>query len=213
MGKIYLIRHGETDANRTFQFQGHIDNPLNSKGLQQAAALGKYYENIELDAVYSSSMQRAKQTAMPLAQSHGVDLQPLDELKEVSFGDWEGLSYDEIKAKWGDQLELFFTQPAQCRMPGGESFYDVAKRVQAAYNMIIEENGGKNIAIVSHGGVVRVQLCLLLGLDINKLWMFGVHNASTTCIGSWQNRFTIEYVNDTHYLHDHVNNDGIKFPE
>lgn len=213
MGKIYLIRHGETDANRTFQFQGHIDNPLNSKGLQQAAALGKYYKNIELDAVYSSSMQRAKQTAMPLVQSHGVDLQPLDELKEVSFGDWEGLSYDEIKAKWGDQLELFFTQPAQCRMPGGESFYDVAKRVQAAYNMIIEENGGKNIAIVSHGGVVRVQLCLLLGLDINKLWMFGVHNASTTCIGSWQNRFTIEYVNDTHYLHDHVNNDGIKFPE
>ncbi|CAK7022211.1 alpha-ribazole phosphatase [uncultured Phascolarctobacterium sp.] len=213
MGKIYLIRHGETDANRTFQFQGHIDNPLNSKGLRQAAALGKYYENIELDAVYSSSMQRARQTATPLAQFHGVDLQPLDELKEVSFGDWEGLSYDEIKAKWGDQLELFFKQPAQCRMPGGESFDDVAKRVQAAYNMIIEANSGKNIAIVSHGGVVRVQLCLLLGLDINKLWMFGVHNASTTCIGRWQDRFTIEYVNDTHYLHDHVNSDGIKFPK
>lgn len=213
MGKIYLIRHGETDANRTFQFQGHIDNPLNSKGLRQAAALGKYYENIELDAVYSSSMQRARQTATPLAQFHGVDLQPLDELKEVSFGDWEGLSYDEIKAKWGDQLELFFKQPAQCRMPGGESFDDVAKRVQATYNMIIEANSGKNIAIVSHGGVVRVQLCLLLGLDINKLWMFGVHNASTTCIGRWQDRFTIEYVNDTHYLHDHVNSDGIKFPK
>ena len=63
MGKIYLIRHGETEANKTFQFQGHIDNPLNSKGLCQAAALGQHYENIVLDEIYSSSMQRARQTA------------------------------------------------------------------------------------------------------------------------------------------------------
>ena len=60
MGKIYLIRHGETEANKTFQFQGHIDNPLNSKGLCQAAALGQHYENIVLDEIYSSSMQRAQ---------------------------------------------------------------------------------------------------------------------------------------------------------
>lgn len=108
MGKIYLIRHGETEANKTFQFQGHIDNPLNSKGLCQAAALGQHYENIVLDEIYSSSMQRARQTAAPLAEAHGLTVQPLDELKEVCFGEWEGLSYDEIKAKWSDQLELFF---------------------------------------------------------------------------------------------------------
>lgn len=98
MGKIYLIRHGETEANKTFQFQGHIDNPLNSKGLCQAAALGQHYENIVLDEIYSSSMQRARQTAAPLAEAHGLTVQPLDELKEVCFGEWEGLSYDEIKA-------------------------------------------------------------------------------------------------------------------
>ena len=76
-------------------------------------------------------MQRARQTAAPLAEAHGLTVQPLDELKEVCFGEWEGLSYDEIKAKWSDQLELFFKQPAQCRMPGGESFDDVALRVVA----------------------------------------------------------------------------------
>lgn len=213
MGKIYLIRHGETEANKTFQFQGHIDNPLNSKGLCQAAALGQHYENIALDKIYSSSMQRARQTAAPLAETHGLTVQPLDELKEVCFGEWEGLSYDEIKAKWSDQLELFFKQPAQCRMPGGESFDDVALRVRSVCEDLFKNNSDKNIAIVSHGGVIRVQLCLLLGLDINKLWVFGVHNASTTCIGKWQDRFTIEYVNDTHYLNDNVNSDGIKYPK
>lgn len=213
MGKIYLIRHGETDANSTFQFQGHIDNPLNNKGHRQAAALEKYFENIDIDVIYSSSMQRAIQTASPLARFHNLEIQPLDELKEVCFGEWEGLSYNEIKAKWSDQLDLFFKLPAQCRMPGGESFDDVAKRVKSACDGILKNNIDKNIAIISHGGVIRVQLCLLLGLDINKLWMFGVHNASTTCIGKWQDRLTIEYVNDTHYLNDSVNSDGIKYPE
>ena len=119
MGKIYLIRHGETEANKTFQFQGHIDNPLNSKGLCQAAALGQHYENIVLDEIYSSSMQRARQTAAPLAEAHGLTVQPLDELKEVCFGEWEGLSYDEIKEKWSDQLELFFLNSrhsAECQV-------------------------------------------------------------------------------------------------
>lgn len=150
MGKIYLIRHGETEANKTFQFQGHIDNPLNSKGLCQAAALGQHYENIVLDEIYSSSMQRARQTAAPLAEAHGLTVQPLDELKEVCFGEWEGLSYDEIKEKWSDQLELFFKQPAQCRMPGGESFDDVALRVRSVCEDLFKNNSDKNIAIASH---------------------------------------------------------------
>ena len=175
--------------------------------------MGQHYENIVLDEIYSSSMQRARQTAAPLAEAHGLTVQPLDELKEVCFGEWEGLSYDEIKANWSDQLELFFKQPAQCRMPGGESFDDVALRVRSVCEDLFKNNSDKNIAIVSHGGVIRVQLCLLLGLDINKLWVFGVHNASTTCIGKWQDRFTIEYVNDTHYLNDNVNSDGIKYPK
>ncbi len=213
MGKIYLIRHGETDANNSFHFQGHIDNPLNKKGLIQAANLGKYYEKFDIDLVYSSSMQRARQTAEPLAEYHGLDVRPLDALKEISFGDWEGLSYDEIKKKWGSQLELFFNHPAQCRMPNGESFADVAQRVKSACDDIFTNNNDKNIAIVSHGGVIRVQLCLLLGLDINKLWMFSVHNASSTCIGRWKNSLTIEYVNDTHYLQNTANSDGIKYPK
>lgn len=213
MGKIYLIRHGETDANNNFKFQGHIDNPLNAKGLSQADALDKYFENIHVDAIYTSSMQRALQTAAPLAKSHCLTVQPLDALKEVCFGEWEGLSYDKVQEQWSEQLDLFFKQPAQCQMPGGESFAEVAQRVQAADTEIFERNSGKNVVIVSHGGVVRVQLCLLLGLDINKLWMFAVHNASTTSIGSWQDRFTIECVNDTHYLPNSVNSDAIKTPK
>lgn len=213
MGKIYLIRHGETDANINFRFQGHTNNSLNSKGLQQAKELGHYYENIALDAVYSSSMLRAQQTAEPLAALNGIQTQTFDELKEICFGKWEGLAFDEIKAKWSEEFDRFFQEPAKCRVPGGESFEDVAERVRSVCSKIVEDSGDKNIAIVSHGGVIRIQLCLLLGLDINKMWMFGVHNASTTCIGRWRDSFTIEYVNDTHYLKDNKNSDGIKFPK
>lgn len=200
MGKIYLIRHGETEANNTFKFQGHIDNPLNAKGISQAQELGKYYEGIKLDRIYSSSMRRARQTAEPLGLYHNLDVEPLDELKEICFGDWEGLGYEEIKNTWGDQVDLFFNRPGDCRVPNGESFADVAKRVKRVFDKIINTNKEQNIAIVSHGGVVRVQICLLLGLDLNKLWLFNVGNASTTCISSWENRFSIEYTNNTSYL-------------
>ena len=213
MKKIYLARHGQTDANNSLTFQGHIDNHLNSKGLLQAKKIVDYFTNHNLPKIYTSDLIRTVETARPTAEIHNSEIVKIPALKEISFGEWEGLSYDEIKEKWSDQLELFFKQPAQCRMPGGESFDDVALRVRSVCEDLFKNNSDKNIAIVSHGGVIRVQLCLLLGLDINKLWVFGVHNASTTCIGKWQDRFTIEYVNDTHYLNDNVNSDGIKYPK
>ena len=78
MGRLYLIRHGETDSNKSYRFQGQTDIELNAKGRQQAEMLAEHFKNIPLDAVYCSSLKRARQTAEPLAKTHGLEVQPVD---------------------------------------------------------------------------------------------------------------------------------------
>ena len=122
MGRLYLIRHGETDSNKSFRFQGQTDIELNEKGLAQAELLAEHFKNIRLDAVYSSSLTRARQTAAPLAAVHGLEVQPVEDIKEIAFGEWEGLTYNQINDAGLGQIDEFFKNPALCHVPGGENF-------------------------------------------------------------------------------------------
>ena len=111
MGKIYLIRHGETDSNKGHRFQGRINMPLNAKGLEQSEKLAAYMQHLPVDKIYCSSMLRACMTAAPLAMSKNMSYQPLDLLQEVSFGAWEGLEYAEISRRWPKEMDDFLTRP------------------------------------------------------------------------------------------------------
>ena len=104
MGKIYLIRHGETDSNLGHKFQGQMDLPLNATGLDQARHMAAYMANKKIDCIYSSSMLRARMTAAELAMSRNMAYRSMDLLKEISFGDWEGLEYAEITARWPKEM-------------------------------------------------------------------------------------------------------------
>ena len=200
MGRVYLIRHGETDSNTQKRFQGRIDIPLNARGMSQVGCLTEFMAGKKLDAVYSSSMLRACMTAAPLAMSHNLAYKPMELLQEVSFGDWEGLSFDEIEKRWPKELHAFLTRPGEWIPPNGETFAQVAARCQKAFDKIFAEQGhDKNIAIVSHGGIIRVQLCLLLGMPLNNLWRIGVHNVSVSTLTDWQGNMVVEIVNDTHF--------------
>ena len=105
MGRIYLIRHGETDSNKGHRFQGRINMPLNAKGLEQSEKLAAYMQHLPVDKIYCSSMLRACMTAAPLAMSKNMSYQPLDLLQEVSFGAWEGLEYAEISRRWPKEMD------------------------------------------------------------------------------------------------------------
>ncbi len=201
MGRLYLIRHGETDSNKDFRFQGQTDIELNDKGRKQAQLLAQHFKDIRLDAVYCSSLKRARCTAQPLAELHGFAVQPVDDIKEIAFGEWEGLSYDEINSKGLGQIDEFFKNPALCHVPGGENFSDVAARVEPFFKHCLAEMEKKDIAVVSHGGIIRVLLCLFLGLDMNKIWNFSVGNCSTTTLAKWRGYSTVlESTNATYYL-------------
>ncbi len=200
MGKIYLIRHGETDSNKGHRFQGRINLPLNAKGIEQAGMLAEYMQHLRLDAIYCSSMLRACMTAAPLAMSKNMAYHPLDLLQEVSFGEWEGLEYGEISRRWPKEMEDFLSRPGEWIPPKGESFYDVEQRCRTAFEKIFSNEGHeKNIAIVSHGGIIRVQLCMILGIPLNNLWKLSVHNASISTINDWQGNMIAEVINDAHF--------------
>ena len=196
MGRLYLIRHGETDSNKSYRFQGQTDIELNAKGRVQAQLLAEHFKDIKLDKIYCSSLLRARQTAEPVAQTHGLAIETVDDIKEIAFGEWEGMTFDEINAKWPGEIDAFFKNPALCHVPGGENFTAVAARVEPFFKRCLAEMDDKDIAIVSHGGIIRVLLCLFLDVDLNNIWNFSVGNCSTSTLAGKHQRnllFTLNF--------------------
>lgn len=200
-GTIYIIRHGMTDGNKLKSFQGGLEKSLNADGLAQVEKLIQYFQNIPLDAIYSSPMVRARQTADPLAKVKGLQVQEVPEFHEVSFGSWEGQEYDEIVKKWPQEMHLFLNKPGEFLPPNGKSFFDVQKRAWGKFEEIMAKEGnGKQIAIISHGGCIRLLLCAILGMPLNKMWSLSVGNASVTTIHNWDGRMIMVGYNDSHFL-------------
>ena len=112
MAKLYLVRHGETDFNKTLRFQGQTDVPLNEKGKEQAQKMAAYFRNIPLAAIYSSSLQRAYSTAEILGSVKNLAPVRVDSFREINFGQWEGGHSTVIKEQYGSVWEDFFKNPA-----------------------------------------------------------------------------------------------------
>lgn len=201
MGRIYLIRHGQTDSNSGGQFQGRIDNPLNRAGMEQVRRMTSFMHSVRLDAVYCSSLLRARMTAAPLAMDHNLAYRPMEELEEICFGLWEGVSFREIHSRWPREMTAFLTTPADWTPPGGESLAQVKRRCDLAMEKILAEQGsGRNIAVISHGGIIRVQLCSILGMPLNNIWKVSLGNVSVTTISNWDGNMGVECINDCHFL-------------
>lgn len=122
MTKIIFVRHGQTEWNVLGRYQGQTDIALSPLGIEQAEKLAAHFPVDKVEAVYSSDLVRAMTTARCVADRFGLTVEPRPELRELNFGDWEGLTYDEIVAKWPDALNNFFQHPDVLEIPHGESF-------------------------------------------------------------------------------------------
>ena len=199
MAKLYLIRHGETDYNNSLRFQGQTDIPLNQKGIEQAEKAADFFRDIPLQAIYTSTLIRAKTTAEIIAAAKGMELQETDALQEMSFGIWENMNSKDIQKKYAKQWKDFFASPANTTIPQGESMLDVQKRAYPVVQEILDQYPEGDVAFVAHGGIIRVLMCTMLGLDLNRAWHLHVGNASITCFYYWGRSYTLDYANLTQY--------------
>lgn len=165
--RILLVRHGETAWNAQARIQGHLDEPLSDTGHQQAARLARSLAGAEpLDAIYSSDLSRAMQTAQPVGALTGVAVQPCAQLRERHFGRFQGLRFADVEAAWPEAAQRWRTREPHWVPPeGGESLLQLRERILSAVDALAARHLGQHIGIFTHGGVLDVLYRAATGLD------------------------------------------------
>jgi len=169
--RLYLVRHGQVVGFDQLLANGHTDVDITEVGKIQMESLAERLRLVNIQAVYSSDLKRAEIGARILGRHHDVRYQVVPELRELYFGDWEGMPMSEISDSFPGELERRRKDIKNFRPPGGgESMMDLSERVIPCFYNILEEQKGKEILIVAHGGVNRVILCKALGLDLMNIF-------------------------------------------
>jgi len=203
MTRLVLVRHGETLANRDFRYIGVKDEPLSPLGQAQALQLAQALVVFPLAVVYSSPLQRAYRTAIPIAQEQALEVQQRDALRECDFGTWEGLSRAEVLARSPEDTQHVqkWERDTEVAPPAGESFAAMQKRVCAVVEQLSTEHPDQTIALVSHVGPIKVLLCAALGTNLAASSRIFLDPATISVI-DWQDlsRATVRLVNSHAHL-------------
>lgn len=182
MTEILLIRHGETAWNAIKRLQGHLDIPLNAEGERQAAALGRALQDESLDAIISSDLQRARQTAQGIAAPRGMTVHTEPGLRERCYGAFEGMLYAEISQRFPDAYKAWQARNIDVRFPEGvhvaETLREFSDRAVGAIKRIASEGKYRRVALVTHGGVLEAAYRAAQGLGYAHARDFDIFNAS-----------------------------------
>ena len=153
MTELLLVRHGETDWNRDLRFQGHADRPLNETGREQARALAEVIARDQVDAIYTSDLARARETAELIAERAGIPFILEPQLREIDVGEWQGLTHPEIEERFPDGMRKWHERGHGWEE--GETYDEVAGRVLAAIARIVAAHPDGRVVVVGHGGTIR----------------------------------------------------------
>lgn len=178
--RLLLLRHGEVEERYHRVFGGRIDMDLSPRGHEQAAALAAHLRRRTIDVIYASPMRRAQQTLAPLASHCPKPATSVPGFREVDFGDWTGLTWEQVHGRYQvsafEWLDLIY----RAAMPNAETGVTFRERVEPPLREIVERHAGETVAIVCHGGVIRMMLSILLDLPLPKLASFEIDYASLT---------------------------------
>jgi broad specificity phosphatase PhoE len=195
--RLFLLRHGEVESRYQRRFGGRIDMELSPLGHAQAAALAKYFESRQLDAIYCSPMKRAQQTLAPLIQHYKIQPTTIRDFCEVHFGDWTGLSWQELHDKYQISAFQWLEMLDKAAVPNGECSQTFRTRIEPGLKQILENHSGQNVAVMCHGGVIRMMLSILLDLPLSKLAGFEIDYASLTQVDYIPNKTEVQLLNFT----------------
>nr|WP_297171539.1 bifunctional histidine phosphatase family protein/GNAT family N-acetyltransferase [uncultured Agathobaculum sp.] len=202
MTTVYIIRHAEAEGNVYRRCHGQYDSLLTPRAYEQLPYLAKRFEQVPLDAVYSSDLFRARVTAQAVAQAHGLPVMTRTVLREIDMGDWEDLPWAELPRLWPEAYEAWRARPWSARPPHGESVIEAGQRMLDGVRDLVRENEGRSIAVVTHGSAIRGALTIAHGLAPEQMGEIGW--GDNTCVAKFEfdgpDRFEVTYENDASHL-------------
>ncbi|MBP2662381.1 MAG: pspA 1 [Firmicutes bacterium] len=202
MTRLIVVRHGQTLWNLERKYQGHSDIALTDKGIKQAEAVAARLAEEKIDAVYASDLSRAFKTAACIADKHGLTVHVVPALREIKFGDWEGLTYEQISEQWPGLLGKLWTTPDELQIPGGESFQQLKERAYTAIEKIVAAHPDQTVIVVAHGGTIGTILCAMLDIHLNHVWSIRQDNTAVNIIEYYEGRPTITLLNCARHLEE-----------
>jgi broad specificity phosphatase PhoE len=200
MTEIYLVRHGQTEWNAQLIFRGRKDIPLNEVGHKQARALAGALKDRNIDAIYTSPLRRALETAQPVATLFDLEAVPVQGLIDINYGEWEGVSHDEIKRRYTHQYAQWEKRPELVQFPQGETLDAVKERAFGALTDIARKNPARSVLIISHRVINKVLLCALLGISNAHFWEIRQDTGCINIMDYSRDRFVLCAMNDTCHL-------------
>ena len=200
MSRLLLARHGETELNSSERYWGRTDVTLSAAGLRQAERLRDRLATEKLNAVYSSDLRRASLTADTIASRHKLEVIICPELREIDFGQLEGLTFDQIGRLYPDVTRLWMERSPELKYPSGESIYQLNNRVSDFMRRLEKHANEETILIVAHSGVLRTLACQLLGIEPQHRWQIRLDLASLTVIETYPQGAILTLLNDVSHL-------------
>jgi len=199
--RLIFVRHAEALGNKTRRFHGWTNSGFTEKGHLQAKRVAERFKDVDIDVIFSSSLQRAFQTAKYIADIKGLQVITSENLREINGGDWEDVAWSELEQRWPDEYEAWENRPHKLKMPNGESMEEFQDRLLGEIMSIIKANEGKNICIVTHGTAIRAMLCHFRSCTLEEMvnveWC---DNTAITVIDYDDGVFTIVTEGDSSHL-------------
>jgi broad specificity phosphatase PhoE len=195
--RLWLIRHAEVESRYQRVFGGRIDMGLSPRGHEQAAALAQYLGPKAVSAIYASPMKRVRQTLKPWLVNGVPKPIILPDLREVDFGDWTGLTWEQVRIQYGVSAWEWLDQLESAAIPNAESAAAFRARVEPCLRQIIRDHPGGQVGIVCHGGVIRIVLAILLELPLPKIAGFQIEYASLTRVALLPEKTELQLLNFT----------------
>ena len=210
--RLYLIRHGVTASNEEGRYMGRSEEPLSTEGRWQARLVARELSHAPLEAVYSSPLRRARETASTINQPHGHDLAIEHGFIELDLGRWEGMSGPEISAQDPAEWKIWMGDPAALRLDGIEAFGAVQERVRKALHRIVRLHPDGCVAAVTHDGIIRIAVLEALGMSLQHYRSIPIDNTGVTVLDFSEDRNYLRQLNSTGHLDGARSGDAARGP-
>ena len=200
MVKLILVRHALTVDNQKSRLSGHIDSSISEEGREQIDKITNYLKDFDIDKIYTTTSSRTKDTVKKLSELKSIEIIEKESLKEISFGDFEGLTFDEIKDKYPKEFQDMIEKGYEYKYPNGEGLIDSYNRVCIELDNIISNNDDRTILICSHGGTIRNIITYLISNSYKYHWNFKIDNGSVTILEVQDGFTVITAMNNTSFI-------------